>query len=410
MLIAQGSSIFIQAAYFIILARVLGAEDYGIFVGIAALAQIVGPFSGWGSGPVLVKNVSRDRSLFSVYWGNALVLTVLSSVLLTLACLILAPRFFPPETSTILIILIFVADLLGLRIVEISSSAFVATQQMKHTAQIKILLSVSKLLAAGGLLLFFKDAGTLIWAILYCGSTLFAAVIAAFMVSALLDKPSVSIAKLKADLLEGLNYSLSASAYFINANMDRTMLTSLSTLQATGIYGAGYRFLEVCAFPILAVASSTYARFFQAGIEGVKGSWTFGRRILPVALAYGVGIAIILFVLAPYATWVIGDEYQEAVGLIRLLSFLPLIWAIQYVFSDTLTGAGFQSFVTGILVLSATLNIGLNLYLIPLYSWKGAAWATISSESFKVVITLLAIAYLLHKQKKTQPTSNDSVT
>lgn len=410
MLIAQGSSIFIQAAYFIILARVLGAEDYGIFVGIAALAAVVGPFSGWGMGPILVKNVSRDRSLLSVYWGNAIVLTVISSALLTVGCLLLAPQFFPPETSGILILLIFLADLLGLRIVEIASSTFVATQQLKHTAQIKIILTVSKLLAASGLLFFFKEAGTFVWAILYCGSTLFAALLACYMVNVMLEPPTVSISRLKGDLLEGLNFSLSSSAFVINANMDRTMLTSMSTLQATGVYGAGYRFLEVCAFPILAIAGSTYARFFQAGIEGVKGSWAFGRKLLPLAFGYGIAITIMLYVLAPFAPWVIGDEYQEAVTLIRLLSFLPLIWAVQYILSDTLTGAGFQRFVTGILIASAILNVGMNLYLIPLYSWQGAAWATISSELFKVVITLVAIAYLLNKQTKTQPPSEDSAS
>ena len=40
---------------------------------------------------------------------------------------------------------------------------------------------------------------------------------------------------------------------------------------------------------------------------------------------------------------------------------------------------------------SLTLNMGLNLYLMPRYSYMGAAWATVASEAFAfVVIYLLA--------------------
>ena len=65
----QGLRLIIQAVYFIEMARSLGVRNYGAFIGVVAMVGIVYPFASLGSGNLLVKNVSRERSLFSVYWG-----------------------------------------------------------------------------------------------------------------------------------------------------------------------------------------------------------------------------------------------------------------------------------------------------------------------------------------------------
>src|SRR5580692_4789969 len=71
-----------QATYFILIARALGPDQYGAFVGVAALIGLVAPFGGLGAGNLLVKNVSRDRDLFAEYWGNALLLSLVTGVVL----------------------------------------------------------------------------------------------------------------------------------------------------------------------------------------------------------------------------------------------------------------------------------------------------------------------------------------
>ena len=66
-----GLRLLIQAAYFIIIARCLGAKNYGAFIAVTALISTVAPFAGLGSGNLLVKNVARDKKLFPVAcWGN----------------------------------------------------------------------------------------------------------------------------------------------------------------------------------------------------------------------------------------------------------------------------------------------------------------------------------------------------
>src|SRR5580700_1395377 len=81
-LAGYGTRLLIQAAYFIVIARSLGPGQYGGFVAATALANLISPFVGLGGGNLLIKNVARNRELFGEYWGNTLLVTVGSGLLL----------------------------------------------------------------------------------------------------------------------------------------------------------------------------------------------------------------------------------------------------------------------------------------------------------------------------------------
>jgi O-antigen/teichoic acid export membrane protein len=131
--------------------------------------------------------------------------------------------------------------------------------------------------------------------------------------------------------------------------------------------------------PVLAALYAAYARFFEHGASGLRSSLSFGRRLLGVFAGYGLVVGVALFVLAPLAPLVLGSDYGEAAGAIRWLAPLPLLQALGYLAGDSLTGAGYQGLRSGIQLATVGVNIVCNLWLIPLYSWRGAAWATLIS-------------------------------
>jgi len=69
MLGGRGVRMVIQAIYFLVIARALGASQYGAFVGAVSLVAIAVPFSSWGMGFILIRKVSRDRTAFRRSWG-----------------------------------------------------------------------------------------------------------------------------------------------------------------------------------------------------------------------------------------------------------------------------------------------------------------------------------------------------
>ncbi len=134
MFLGYGLKIVVQAGYFILIARALGPAEYGAFVGTAAMIALLAPFGGLGAGNLLVKNVSRNRSLFSEYWGNALLVSVASGVVLLAVVLCVAHLVLPMSIPWVLILLVSISDLLAVKGAEIAAQGFQATDEMRYTA------------------------------------------------------------------------------------------------------------------------------------------------------------------------------------------------------------------------------------------------------------------------------------
>lgn len=397
MLISKLFNVVMQAGYFIIVARLLGKENYGSFIVITASASIVFPFLALGSEHVLVKNVATNRSSFRTYWGNTLVLLVANGTLITIVLLLLSPLIFPQDINWSTTLLILFADLICLGLLDISYKALVAASMVKKTAQLGILSTCSKLLAALSLSVFFVRPSIAVWSYLYLTSSVITATIAILVVNKMVGFPRPVFSELKSNIGQGIYFSISASANNINAGLDKSMLGKLSNVASAGIYGSAYRFIDVGNVPLLALFGASYKRFFQYGASGIKGSLNFARRLLPALILYAVASLIGYWLLAPFVPVILGAEYQEAIGALLWLSPLPAIAAFQYLAADTLTGSGHQKARSMVQLAAAVLNILLNIWLIPQFSWKGAAWATLISDSLRL-ICLWLIVFLLYKK------------
>ena len=214
----------------------------------------------------------------------------------------------------------------------------------------------------------------------------------------MLGSPHPIWSHLKSNVEEGLYFSISASAHNINANLDKSMLGKLSSVAATGIYGSAYRFIDVGNVPLLALSGATYTRFFQHGVSGIQGSLCFARRLLPMITFYAIASIIGYWVLAPYIPIILGEEYRDAIDALLWLSPLPAIAAFQYLAADTLTGSGHQKARSIVQVAAAIINVILNIILIPRFSWQGAAWATLISDSLRLICLWLIVFLLLRRE------------
>lgn len=401
MLFAQVIGIFIQGAYFIIVARVLGAEAYGIFVGIAAFVKLLFPFVGCGSSDIFLKYVARDAKLFRGYWGTTLLTSLLFTLGLVPFMLGLVKVIFSPDTSLLLVLFILLADLLGGKIWDLSAKAFLVCDAVKLRAKYSVLYGTGKLLAALALLVFFGDGNILAWGGLYCLGSLLPATAALMAVNRLYGNPIFNLRKYPPEFAEGFFFAIAQSAETVNGQIDRTMLVSLGTADAAGIYAAGYRFIDVGYIVLIAVMSATYTRFLRHGASGIKKGLSFALKLVPIAIGYGIISAFGLLCVAPFTATILGEQYAQSSGVLMWLAPIHLIATLQFIAADTLTGAGFHRTRSVLQVTAAFINFGANLYLIPRFSWQGAAWATLTSEMFKL-ITLWSLVFIYNKQATVQ--------
>lgn len=399
MIFGQGLRLVIQALYFIEIARSLGVRNYGAFVGVVALVAIVYPFGALGSGNLLVKNVSRDKSLFPTYWGRAIVTTAVCGSILLLLVLAASHFALPPQIPLLLIALVGASDLFGLNIITISGQSFQSFERLNLTAIINVLMSAGRLLGAIILIAIHPHPSPLQWGYIYFTCTAAVAVIASIMVSTSLGRPLFRDPFSRKEMREGFYFSAGQTAQTIYNDVDKTMLARLGTLEATGIYGAAYRLIDVSFVPISSLLWAAYPNFFRAGNAGISAALNYAKPLLLRALAYASGICAILLISANLVPHVLGSDYAPTAEALRWLAVLPVFKSMHYFLSDTLTGSGYQAVRTSIQATVAVFNVLINLWLIPAYSWRGAAWSSIASDGLLLCGVGLAVFILSRRSR-----------
>ena len=395
MLMGHCVRIGLQAVYFVMIARLLGADGYGAVVGVAALACIFAPFASFGSGNILIKNVARDPTTFARYWGMALVITFVSAGVLITAVLAMARFTLPASISWSLVLTFAVAELLFGRLLDLAGQAFQAFQRLHRTAQFQMTMSVTRvgavLLLSTGMVKATPEA----WGAFYLVSTAISTIVALWLVHRELGRPDFSAVRECLELRQGFYFSVSLSAQNIYNDIDKTMLARYSTLDATGIYGAAYRLIDIAMTPVRSLLYSAYAKFFQHGESGVRGSLAFARRFVPTASGYGLFAALALWFGVPVVSLVLGREFERTIEATRWLALLPFLKTLHYFGADTLTAAGHQGLRSGIQVVVAVFNVLVNLWIIPIYSWRGAAWSSLASDGLLAVLVWAAVWWLV---------------
>lgn len=398
----KGLTLVIQAVYFALIARSLGATNYGAFVSVVALAGILSPFSTLGSGNLLIKHVAQKTRSFSALWGAVLSMTSVCGLGFLAIVVLLSHFILPPAIPLRLVVAVTSADLIGQNIALTAGQAFQAYEQLHWTAGITAGLSVSRLVAVVSLLAIQRHPTALDWGYAYCISTAIVMAIALYLVADRLGSPRLSLYRSFADIREGFYFSASLSAQTIYTDIDKTMLAKLDTLAATGIYGAATRILDASFAPVSALLYAAYPGFFRAGKDGIKSAFTYARPLLKRALLFSGLLSAGMLLLAPLVPYVLGPQYNETVVALRWLSPVPVLRAAHYFLSDTLTGSGHQGLRTAIQVGIAAFSVIINLWLIPAYSWRGAAWSLIASNALLVCAVAIALLVLSRKPVLTQ--------
>ena len=137
MALGQGSGFLLQSVYFILIARLLGPSEYGLYAGAFALTSILGQYSAMGSGTLFLRYVTADRKQFSVYWGNILVTTTVISIVIVAALALLSGKVLGPDTRAITL-LAAVANCFCFQLTASAARVFQTFEELRITAALTL--------------------------------------------------------------------------------------------------------------------------------------------------------------------------------------------------------------------------------------------------------------------------------
>jgi O-antigen/teichoic acid export membrane protein len=395
--IGQGLRLIIQAAYFVLIARSLGPTAYGAFAAVVALAAVLGPFSGMGTPNLFIRDVRSGKREAVICWGNGLLITVVSGSLLTVLVLVVN-YLFHLKTSSFIVLAVCISDLIFMKITELAAFGFAASNRMKDTSIQSVVVSLLRLVAIGILVLAIHPVTLSEWVWAYLASGIMGTAYAVYRGTALWGRPTLQLSSLREDITEGLFFSISTSATSIYNDVDKIMLGRLSDFVSTGIYSAAYRLIDVSMTPVRSLVSAAYPVFFKKGIDGIRATYPYAKSLILKASMYGAAISFGLWICAPVLPLLLGKQYILAVSALRLLAPIPLLRCFHVFLADSLSGAGFQRTRTVIQLAVGLVNVVANLYILPRYSWRGAAWTSLACDGLLVIVFWFVSDYLFRKQ------------
>lgn len=399
----QGLSFVVQAVSFIFLARLLRSSEYGVLAGAVALVTIVSQYGTLGGGQLYMRYVSADRSQSARYWGNALLSVFLVGGLLVLLLWLAGPWLIRRD-SLFVLILLALSECIFVQVTVAASMVFQTFEKMRVSAGLTLLTSVLRLVFLLVMLVMFGHAYAWQWATASLLISFLVAVAAVWAVTRSYGLPSFSPKLLVKRAGEGFVFAISGSTTSAYNDLDKVMLSHYGMLQANGVYSMAYRVVNIGTMPIMSLVGAAFPRFFQAGVNGAGAVLPMARRLLKQTLVPGVIAVAGMFIFAPILPHLVGNSYQEAVSALRWLCLIPIFRCFNLSAGDALSGAGDQKFRLLCQSVAAIGNGLLNLYLIPRYSWHGAAWASLLTDGALGVMNWIALFVLARKSHSIVPT------
>ncbi|HTW44196.1 MAG TPA: oligosaccharide flippase family protein [Acidobacteriaceae bacterium] len=393
MIAGRTAALGFQAVYFVLMGRVLGSREYGAFVGVVALVAVLSQFSSLGMEMVMLRDVSRDRARFAAAWGAALRMAAIGFVALLLIALAFGHIFLNPGLR-LLIPWIAVSDGLFGKAAQLAGRAFQSVGQIRVMAQLTAAMNAGRALLAAALFAYVHWGGhadALVWARIYWIAPFVVGLVSFALVTARLGWPRWEPMH-RRDWSEGLSFSLSNSSISLYNDIDKTFLVSLGQTFAAGIYGAAYRVADMATVPLYSVYAAATPRLFRAGGEGVEQAHALSGRILRRTSLYGVAAAAALFFGAPLVPWLFGPSFAESVPALRWLALLPLLRVLHYAWGTTITASASQWNRTATQIAAATLNLALCAWMIPRWSWQGAAWASLLTDGSLAALSWMVLS------------------
>ena len=171
--------------------------------------------------------------------------------------------------------------------------------------------------------------------------------------------------------------------------IDQVMLKEMLDVKAVGVYAAAVKLCEAWYF----LPTALIASLFPAVIEAkIKSKTLYDKRVqnlYDLMVWSSIAVALPTTLLADWVILILyGTDFQEAADVLRIYIWAGVFVTLGIASSKWLIAENLQRYLFLRTILGALLNVGFNLWLIPIYGIKGAAIATLVAQGTASFLSL----------------------
>ncbi|MHB8571768.1 MAG: flippase [Candidatus Dormibacteria bacterium] len=360
----------------VLMVNSLGATGYGLFSVLVTMSSLVSTVADLGTATLLVREASRDRARLEPLFGALLAarLPLALAALAVLAIALVSSGHGLLEWVWATFALLFSASLATL-----CRSVFYATGELGFEA----VAILGETLILTGLTVLGVRAGAgigwFLWS--YAGAYAFTTLFSLAVTSRryLRIRPRLDPGLIVSLVRRGFPFAFATVVSTLYFKLDVPLLNWFGVSpRMIGWYSAGYKPVEallfipttvaVVLFPALSAIAGHRDRMISACSQ-------MYRTLCLTGLPIGVGTVLLADRLTAFARL-----YPESAPVLRVLGLGIALLFVNNVFIAALGALGRQSDYARLTVVTLTAALALYLVMIPLYSYMGAAWATVLTE------------------------------
>ncbi|MBE8539373.1 oligosaccharide flippase family protein [Geoglobus acetivorans] len=387
---------FLMFILIVLIARYLGDVGYGKYSFAMAFTSFFLILSDLGLSTLTIREVAREKELAGKYLGNlSLVKLVLSVVSFLLLVVIINLMDYPYDTK--LAVYIAGAYVVVSSFTQFFISFFRAFERMEYETLVRVFEKIIAFILV--VCLIYLGYGLIEIMLAYLVSGIFSFLIGGLIVLRKFAMPEfkVDVSFLKHAIKEALPFGLTAVFVVIYFKIDTVMLSVMKGDAVVGWYNAAYSIID--GLTALVAGSISFA-FFPVMSRYAKSSKEMLKKVyfraFLLLFSAGLTISVLVTIFADKIILILyGQEYLNSILALRILIWAFFIICISTISSTLLNSVNKQNIVAMGTGLGATLNVILNLVLIPKYSYVGAAYATLITEGIGFGIYLGCIIKFL---------------
>jgi O-antigen/teichoic acid export membrane protein len=378
-----GSILSILLSIFV--ARNLGDVIFGKYAFIIAFTALFTVFLDLGYETLLIREVARDKSQASKYLNNIIsIRAVLSVVIFALIIVIINVMSYPDDIKNIIYVFTIYSILKSLS--NVFKVTFRAFEKMEYEAGISILSNILRVTLGLSVLFLGYGLMELVLVFLFSGIFEFAVIVLVSEKKFIKTKMEFDLNFLKSTIKVALPLGTLTIFGLIYIKTDTIMLSFMKGDAVVGWYNAAYNLiLGFRPIPHLFMSAllPLMAYYYISSKESLKIVYEKSFKYL---LILGLPITIGIFLLADrFILLVYGQQFINSIIVFKILAWDILLKFLYFCASFILVSADKQNQMAVIVVFTALINVVLNLFLIPYFSYVGAAIATITTETFLLI-------------------------
>lgn len=310
----------VQAGSLMLVARILGPQQFGAFAGAAALAVLLSSLATFGTHLVLLGEMSKDPLRRSLVLPYAIPTTLVCGASLLAVFLLLCALIL--QGSGIgwrVLIAIGAAEMLMQPLLALAAAELLALGRTARSQLLQTLPLILRLAVAGAVYVLQPSDTLSMYGYGYCAATVVALTAVARYMFQAWPHPRQWRWPVGGELRESASFAVLNITAMGPAELDKTLATKLLPLAAAGLYAAGARIVGAVTLPVIALMLSAMPRLFREGQNQPQRTARLLRWIFLATTIYSVVLAAALWWCAPLFVWLFGDKYEGVDGVIRWL-------------------------------------------------------------------------------------------